>query len=262
MSSRLLVVYGRSLANDHIVSALEARSPGLVKVAESATPWDILRRTSRRRGDTLLSKLDKFLFYAFYAAVLARPVRGALIQRFGRSPAPTPDFETTEINGDATLAFVRRAEPDLILVSGTSILRGGWHALGAPMLNAHTGVMPRYRGRFCWFWPVVERRHCDVGVSVHVVTRGIDAGEVMVQKRVRLVQGEDCAIPSLLTSVTSLVVEAFDEAITRIEKGDRPEPDHTDAVEYPIYLEPGLSDYLTFWRRRRVGPDGAASGVI
>ena len=73
MSSRLLVVYGRSLANDHIVSALEARSPGLVKVAESATPWDILRRTSRRRGDTLLSKLDKFLFYAFYAAVLARP---------------------------------------------------------------------------------------------------------------------------------------------------------------------------------------------
>jgi folate-dependent phosphoribosylglycinamide formyltransferase PurN len=177
----------------------------------------------------------------------------ALVQRFGKPRSPTPDFETTEINSDATHAFVWRAAPDLILVSGTSILRGGWLALEAPILNAHTGVMPRYRGRFCWFWPVVERRYGDVGVSVHVVTHGIDAGEVMVQKRLCLVQGEDCAIPSLLTSVTSLVVEAFEEAITRIGQGDRPEPDHTDSVEYPIYLEPGLSDYLTFWRRRRVG---------
>src|SRR5262249_60251432 len=85
---------------------------------------------------------------------------------------------------DDALETVRDARPDLVLVTGTSILSDAWGGIDAPIVNVHLGIAPRYRGRFCWFWPILEGREEDVGVTLHLVAPRVDAGPIVLQRRV------------------------------------------------------------------------------
>ncbi len=82
-------------------------------------------------------------------------------------------------NSAEARAAVAAAQPDVLLVFGTSIV--GPDILALPrdqVFNLHTGVSPRYRGTDCTFWPVANREPEWIGATVHECTADIDGGQI------------------------------------------------------------------------------------
>lgn len=88
------------------------------------------------------------------------------------------------INDEAVLAAIRSAEPDWLLVFGTSIL--GNELLNVPKyhsLNIHTGLTQSFRGVDSAFWALHDELPQAIGTTVHIVDTKIDTGDVLLQGR-------------------------------------------------------------------------------
>jgi folate-dependent phosphoribosylglycinamide formyltransferase PurN len=80
-------------------------------------------------------------------------------------------------DADSTDA-VRQLEPDILVHAGAGILRRA--ILSTPKLgtlNAHMGILPRYRGMNVAEWSRLEGSH--VGCTVHLINEGIDTGDII-----------------------------------------------------------------------------------
>jgi methionyl-tRNA formyltransferase len=57
-------------------------------------------------------------------------------------------------------------------------------AVGAPFINYHAGITPKYRGVHGAYWARVsgDAEHC--GISVHLIDAGIDTGPVLYHARI------------------------------------------------------------------------------
>ena len=73
---------------------------------------------------------------------------------------------------------VSRLDADILIHAGAGILRRG--VLSAPKLgtlNAHMGILPRYRGMNVAEWAGLEGS--TVGCTVHLINEGIDTGDII-----------------------------------------------------------------------------------
>ena len=49
-------------------------------------------------------------------------------------------------------------------------------------INTHNSLLPNNRGKHPYFWTFIEE--CDYGVTIHWVDKSIDAGDIIVQKKI------------------------------------------------------------------------------
>lgn len=254
---RFVVLYGSSTTNDFVVESMVREHRPVLLACEDQPLLGVLGRTLRRRGDTLAGRMDKLAFFAFYATCLRRGVERGLHERLGPHAPLRPDLRVARLQ-DA-LEPVRAAAPEFLIALGTSILGRSWQSLGIPIVNVHLGVAPRYRGRFCWFWPIVEGRPEDVGVTVHLVTPRVDAGPVVLQRRAGREALGVLSFAELLAAVTRVSRDLCSELLAdpqRLIAGATPPP-ASEGAPHPAYLEPGLTGYLRFARARARAPGGS-----
>jgi methionyl-tRNA formyltransferase len=96
------------------------------------------------------------------------------------------------INNPAAVEAMAAAQPDVLLVFGTGILKAGiiTHFDGR-IINIHLGLSPYYRGAGTNFWPLVNREPEYVGATIHYLDAGIDTGAIIAHVRPRIVLGDD-----------------------------------------------------------------------
>lgn len=110
-------------------------------------------------------------------------------QQYGLDYSSIPDdkiIQTESVNSSLCIETLRSFEPDLILVVGTRIIsQKVLDAVECPFVNMHTGITPLYRGVHGAYWALVENdlEHC--GVTIHLVDKGIDTGEVIAQATIK-----------------------------------------------------------------------------
>jgi len=75
---------------------------------------------------------------------------------------------------------------DVAFVFGTSILKKNIYSIPKFCVNIHTGLVQEYRGVDSNFWALYENNLAAIGVTVHKINAGIDTGDVLLQKRVKL----------------------------------------------------------------------------
>ena len=99
-----------------------------------------------------------------------------------------PDFPEVEaihvpnINTSETVNFINRIKPDLIMVSGTSLLRKKILELPIPLgiINLHTGLSPYVKGApNCTNWCIAENKMHLIGNTVMWIDAGIDSGDLV-----------------------------------------------------------------------------------
>lgn len=85
-----------------------------------------------------------------------------------------------DINDEVTLGRVRAARADLLVVFGTKLLKVPLLST-APMgaVNAHSSLLPRYRGLRSEFWQCYHNDASAVGITIHVIEPGIDTGDIL-----------------------------------------------------------------------------------
>jgi len=101
----------------------------------------------------------------------------------GRPPG-VPYLETPGLNEATVVTALSKAAPDLCVVLGTSIIRS--RLLSIPRigtLNAHTSVLPEYRGARSEFWQCYNEDYDNVGITIHFIDKGVDTGNVLFQWR-------------------------------------------------------------------------------
>lgn len=96
-------------------------------------------------------------------------------------PPGVPVVEVGRMNDAGTVARIRSVSPDALVVFGTGILKRPVLAI-APAINAHTSLLPHYRGTRSEFWQCRHNDPAHVGITIHLVDEGVDTGQVLFQR--------------------------------------------------------------------------------
>jgi methionyl-tRNA formyltransferase len=114
-----------------------------------------------------------------------------------------------DFNGNSSQKILSDIKPDIIIMGGTTIIRQ--HILDIPsigILNAHTGLLPEYRGVNCLAWSIYNDD--DIGFSIHYVDTGVDTGPIVTRRFLEISKDET------LTSLYEKVYDVEGETIAEI----------------------------------------------
>ena len=88
-----------------------------------------------------------------------------------------------DINSLETQAWVKTKQPQALILFGTAILQKSLLDTVPYVFNAHTSILPAYRGSFVEFWQVYKKDFDHAGITVHLVTEDVDAGDILHQEK-------------------------------------------------------------------------------
>jgi folate-dependent phosphoribosylglycinamide formyltransferase PurN len=134
-----------------------------------------------------------------------------------------PRIEVPTINNEAAEKFTRELQPDLIVVSGTALIKEPLISLPVKtgMINLHTGLSPYVKGGpNCTNWCIANNTFHLVGNTIMWLNAGIDTGNLITTETVNIQNAET------LSSAHQMVMEhAHDlylKAIDYLANSERP----------------------------------------
>lgn len=124
-------------------------------------------------------------------------------------------------NGPAVVEAIRDCRPDVLVLLGCPIIRPP--VLSIPrigVLNCHTSLLPHFRGAGAEHWVLLEGAHECAGVTVHWATERLDAGDIAMQRGVRVDPSDDPF--RLRCRCMKVAVDLFIETLDALERGEMP----------------------------------------
>ncbi|RYE50287.1 MAG: hypothetical protein EOP48_20040, partial [Sphingobacteriales bacterium] len=110
--------------------------------------------------------------------------------QFPSLPA-TETLYTSNINDTIVKDFILRVKPDLVVVSGTSLLRKNILEVDVNMINLHTGLSPYVKGApNCTNWCISTGDFHLIGNTIMWIDAGIDSGDIIATSLVPLIGSE------------------------------------------------------------------------
>lgn len=95
---------------------------------------------------------------------------------------PVPSLEVENINSDEAYEFTKKLQPDLIIVSGTRLIRDKLLSISPSIgiMNLHTGISPYIKGGpNCTNWCIATGQYHLIGNTIMWIDKGIDTGNLM-----------------------------------------------------------------------------------
>tara|TARA_B100001093_G_scaffold420282_1_gene412156 strand:+ start:31663 stop:32424 length:762 start_codon:yes stop_codon:yes gene_type:complete len=118
------------------------------------------------------------------------------------------------INSEDSLQLIKSYKPDLLIsIASNEIFKKPLIDL-APQgcINLHSALLPKYRGLMPCFW-VLKNNEEYTGVSVFYVDEGIDSGNIIVQKKIKI---NDMSLEKLIKTCKDVGIDAIIESINKI----------------------------------------------
>jgi folate-dependent phosphoribosylglycinamide formyltransferase PurN len=127
-----------------------------------------------------------------------------------------------DLNGDESVAALKRMNADILLLGGVPIIRA--NVLAVPKvcaLNVHMALLPKFRGMNVAEWSILSG--AAVGVTVHQVDPGVDTGAILYREKIDV---SDCpGVAAMRAKVSRQQHQALAKcARWLIEKKLSPEP--------------------------------------
>ena len=193
MSDRVVVICGESWRHRYFASRLseEFNVVGVVNERMKAHfGAGFLRRSYElARG----FRFNPFAIYAkSHCRVLelarARGVNERILGpkgfRFHLRPGAEHLRFESKVNAPQNVEQIRALKPDVLAVSGARLLSKKIIEIPTKAaINMHGGLSPYYRGGDSIFWALYNREPQCVGVTIHLLTLGIDAGPLLYTGR-------------------------------------------------------------------------------
>lgn len=145
-------------------------------------------------------------------------------------------------NDQQSLNLLKIARPDVVTFTGGGLIRQPLLDLaGRGVLNAHTGILPQYRGMDVVEWPVLEGHCTDVGlgVTLHFMNKGVDTGPILARRPVAVEKTSDFSSirNRCLLHMVELIIEGV--RMTRDDKL-RPQPQTLEEGRQYFVMHPRL----------------------
>ena len=183
-----------------------------------------------------------------------RPTDNAVASYIENNFAAYPEFppaevlETPNVNDPATKELIQKHKPDVILVSGTRIVRKPIIDLRPKygIINMHTGLSPYYNGGpSCTFWCLYNEEIEALGATTMFIDEGIDSGNIIFTDRV--IPKTDDSHASLEYKAIELGNQLMLKSLKRVEQ----DPDFKGVPQHEVTTEGKLyyTRDFTFARR-------------
>jgi folate-dependent phosphoribosylglycinamide formyltransferase PurN len=245
------------LGTDHdstwiVYNALAREFPEIRVILEEPVPrLSLIRSRLRRLGIT--SVIGQILFVLgirpMLYALSGNRLQDILKAHELNTSAPASSKEmlhVANVNKPQALDYIRQAKPDVVVINGTRILKTETlSAVDAPFINTHQGITPRYRGAHGAYWALYNNDPKQCGVTVHLVDRGIDTGNIIGQSVIEPdSQDNFVTYPYLqMAAAVPILIQAVRDAAAHKLKS-RPATGPSG-----IWYHPGLLQYLSGWLR-------------
>jgi hypothetical protein len=190
-----------------------------------------LRRMWKKRGVLLLLDLAALWFFDLFQRLkMSRKVALSKL-----NPREVASLVVDDVNDATFLSFIQRMGVTKILTYGTAIYsESTLSLLKVPILNFHSGILPKYRNVHTDFWAYMKRDFDGLGVSVFVVGTGIDNGLIIETKRPELLHS--CRLWGYKVQNLKLVGELLSKFLTF--PGEIPEYVTDESPNCETYLCP------------------------
>jgi len=201
------------LGEEPLQRALAAKIHEAVPVAHVARIQMQSKRRPRKLGQSLVS------------VTIGRGLRRAWagLQRHYDDRFPDwPAVETSihdSANSEALAGLIERERPDLVVVSGTDLLkRTTIERFGTQVMNLHTGISPYIRGGpNCTNWALALGEFDLIGNTIMWIDTGIDTGAIIATERTPLTGRESLA--ELHLKVVDHAHDLYRRAIQALAQG-------------------------------------------
>jgi folate-dependent phosphoribosylglycinamide formyltransferase PurN len=152
-------------------------------------------------------------------------------------------LNVNSINDSLVKSELKTICPKAIIVFGTRIIDESiLNSIDARFINMHSGITPLYRGVHGGYWALVsgDMKHC--GVTVHLVDKGIDTGNVIEQAIINITKEDNFVTYPYLQFGEGL--KLYSKALKMIEESGL----KTKIVDLPskLWSHPTLIEYIKF----------------
>lgn len=138
-------------------------------------------------------------------------------------PKDIPLIKVTNINETKVHNFIINLTPDIVVVSGTQLLREPILSLQPSFIkkgivNMHTGLAPYIRGGNATFWALYTKKPQYIGATVYYVDKSIDGGDIILSARPDNIEADDTDL-TIDVKARYLGIGIYIKALEQIEKG-------------------------------------------
>ena len=234
-----------AIARDHPVAAVIYEHQPRLAI------WRTLRFRAKRLG--LWTVLGQLALVAYDRVVLrgrSRPAIAMALGPFGTMPEDVPIHSVRSVNSPEAVELLRHYQPEVCVVTGTSIIRERTLGAAPIFLNIHCGLTPAYRGVHGGFWAIEQGDFRHVGVTVHVVDSGIDTGGIVHQGDVMFDRAFETH-RTLVAKQYAVGIPLMSRAVGEVLASRLQVRHHPTDVPSKQWFSPTLWDFVRFWRRLR-----------
>jgi methionyl-tRNA formyltransferase len=150
--------------------------------------------------------------HEFAAVVLrVRPSGSGLAEAARELGVPT--LQPSRVNAPDCVAAIAALRPDVnVSIAYDQIFGAAIRQSCDWFLNVHAGKLPAYRGRNIINWAIINGE-TEIGVTVHLVDRGIDTGDILLQRLLPIAWTDTYGdvLARVVREVPSLVVNTLDQ---------------------------------------------------
>lgn len=96
-------------------------------------------------------------------------------------------IDLNNLKGEKVLNYIKKFKPDLIIsiysreIIPEKILKIPQYGC----VNLHPSLLPFYRGVSPIFWILLNKDYSKIGITMHYVDKGIDTGNIIIQKKLK-----------------------------------------------------------------------------
>jgi len=129
-----------------------------------------------------------------------------------------PFYLVENHNSKKVLNILKGLQPDVLITANTRIIQK--HLIKVPSkaaINIHTSKLPHYAGLDSIFWALYHGE-TEIGVSVHYLVEGLDTGDIVLQKTIPVMPGDN--LETLTEKANDLGVQLTLKTIEKFEQGD------------------------------------------
>ena len=158
-------------------------------------------------------------------------------------------YQPEKLNSKGTMTFLNSSKADiLVLVAYGEILKEEILNYGAYRpINLHPSLLPDLRGAAPLQWALL-RGYTETGISTQYMVRELDAGEILLQKKISIGENENSM--ELQERIQSIGGKLLVKTLEQLEQGSViPKPQDEALVSFAPQLKKSMSPIL--WEKRR-----------
>ena len=153
------------------------------KVAAKYELIGIILEEKKSTGITVFNFIPRVIDKLFFGPINEAWIKLMAYNQTNYSGFPkTEIFKTSTINSQRVIEIIEQLKPDLILVSGTSLIRKPLIDMKFPkgIVNLHTGISPYVKGGpNCTNWCLANNEFHLIGNTIMWLGAGIDSGNLI-----------------------------------------------------------------------------------